>query len=130
MTKISKFRLNTHFTALKQLPDKYQGSFRIGGSYGYVIGQTLGSVRITVPAGAYVETQLLRADIDGGINHLAPEFGYTINNYADVYIAVNQVSATQYELKATLNNTSNSTVTVPSGSVTAVLRLAIAPFDV
>lgn len=130
MAKISNFRLNTHFTALRQLPDKYQASFNIGGSYGYVLGQVLGSAIITVPAGAYVETPLLRCSIDGNINHLAHEFGYTLNTLSDIYFSINQISSNQYQVRALLNNTSSSTVTVPSSTVTAILRLADAPFDV
>lgn len=130
MAKISNFRLNTHFTSLKQLPDKCQASFNIGGSYGYVLGQVLGSAIITVPAGAYVETPLLRCGIDGNINHLAHEFAYTLNTLSDIYFSINQISSTQYQVRALLNNTSSSTVTVPNSTVTAILRLAIAPFDV
>lgn len=130
MAKISNYRLNTHFTALKQLPDQYQASFTIGGSYGYVIGQLLGSVVIDVPAGSYVETPLLKSSIDGNINHLAHEFAYTLNTLSDIYFSINQISSSQYQIRALLNNTSNSTVVVPNSTVTAILRLAIAPFDI
>lgn len=130
MAKISNFGINTHFTALKQLPDVYTASFNISGSYGYVIGQLLGSAYINAPSGVYVETMLLRCTIDGSINHLAPEFGYTLSNYSDIYFSVNQISSSRYEVKAILNNTSSSTVTVPSSTVTAILRLATAPFTI
>lgn len=130
MARISNYRINTHFTALKQLPDKYQASFNIGGSYGYTLSQQIGSAIINVPAGAYVETPILRCGVDGNINHLAHEFVYNLTNYCFLYFALNQITSSQYQLKAAINNTSNDVVTVPSSTVTATLRLAIAPFDV
>ena len=129
MVKISDFGINTHYTALKQLPNKYSASFIIGGSYGYVLGQELGSATINVPAGAYVEIPLLRCAIDGNINHLSHEFTYLVNNYSDIYFSINQVSAGQYRVRAILNNTANTTVTIPSSKVEAILRLASAPFN-
>lgn len=129
MVKISDFGINTHYTALKQLPDKYSTSFRIGGSYGYVLGQELGSAIINVPAGAYVEIPLLRCSIDGNINHLSHEFVYLVNNYCDIYFSINQISTGQYRVRSMLNNTSSTTVAIPSSTVEAVLRLATAPFN-
>lgn len=128
MAKISNYRINTHFTALKQLPNSYSTSFTISGSYGNVLGQLLGSAIINVPSGVYVETPLLRCSIDGNVNHLAPEFGYTLNNYSDIYFSINQINSSQYQVRAILNNTSGSTVTIPVSTVTAILRLATAPF--
>lgn len=130
MAKISNFHINTHFTGLKQLPDVYKASFTLsGGTYGMVLGQELGSATINVPAGAYVETPLLCSSIDGNINHLSPEFTYLVNNYADIYFSISQISAGQYRIRAILNNTDTATVTIPSAAVTAILRLAIAPFN-
>lgn len=128
MARISNYRINTHFTALKQLPNKYSTSFTISGSYGNVLGHELGSAIINVPSGVYVETPLLRCSIDGNINHLSNEFGYTLNNYSDIYFSINQINSSQYRVRALLNNTSGTTVTVPYSTVTAILRLATAPF--
>lgn len=129
MTKISNFRLNTHYTALKQLPETYSASFRIGGTYGNGLGRVLGSQIITVPAGVYVETPLLRCGLDGGINHLSHSIAFTVGTYGTVYIAVTHVSPTQYKLEAILNNTDSASVTVPNATVELKLRLSTAPFD-
>lgn len=129
MVQINKFRINTHFTALKQLPQQYKASFQIGGSYGYTIGQKIGSAIINVPGGSYVETPLIRCSIDDNVNHLAPEFIHYLNNYVLLIFSINQISSSQYELKAVLNNTASANVTVPNSTVTGILRLAIAPFS-
>lgn len=128
MAKISNFRINTHYTALKQLPHTYKASFNISGTYGYGIGIALGSATITVPSDIYVETPLLRFSLDGGLNHLSSEIAFILDTYATVYISLDHISGSQYRLVATLNNTSNTSVTVPSGSVEAKLALATAPF--
>lgn len=129
MAKISNFQLNTHFTALKQLPNQYTATVSFGGTYGYSIGQTLASANIGVPAGAYVETALMRSSIDSNTNYLTHEFMYNLANYAYLVFSLYQTSSSNYELKATLTNTGGS-VTIPNSTLTAVLRLALAPFDV
>lgn len=130
MAKISNYQLNTHFTALKQLPNQYTATITFGGTYGYVLGQVLASTTINVPAGAYVETALMRSSIDGNINYLAHEFAYNINEYAFINFSLYQTSSSTYQLRAVLTNTNTgSTVTIPSNTLTATLRLAIAPFN-
>ncbi len=129
MTQISKYRLNTHYTGLKQLPQQYGGSFQIGGNYGYSLGVTIGRVQVNVPAGVYVETPLIRTSLDGNINHVSHEITHFINTNARVVISLGQINSSTYELKAALTNTASTTVTVPSSTVAGILRLAMAPFD-
>lgn len=129
MAKISNYQLNTHFTALKQLPDSYTATVRFGGSYGYALGQTLASAEINVPAGAYIETVLLSTSLDGGTNYLTHETVHNLNNYAYLIFSLYQLNSSTYQLKAALTNT-GGTVAVPSGTLTAMLRLAQAPFNI
>lgn len=128
MTKISNYRVNTHYTALKQLPHIYGASFNIGGTYGYGLGQLLGSATIDVPAGIYVETPLIRCGLDGGVNHLSSEIAVVVGNYGTVYISLTHISDNQYELKAILNNTDNASVTIPNSIVETLLALSESPF--
>ena len=128
MAKISNFRINTHYTALKQLPTIYKANFYISGTYGYTLGTVLGSTTITVPSGVYVETPLLRCGLDGGVNHLSPEIGFVLGNFATVYISVTHISSTQYRLTAILNNTDTANITVPNSNVELFLALSTAPF--
>lgn len=128
MTEISNYRVNTHYTALKQLPRIYGTSFNIGGTYGYGLGQLLGSATIDVPPGVYVETPLIRCGLDGRVNHLSSEIAFVVNNYGTVYISLTHISDSQYELKAILNNTGDATVAVPSSVVETLLALSTAPF--
>lgn len=128
MAQISKFRINTHYTALKQLPTTYSASFSIGGSYGYGLGVMLGSSTIEVPPGVYVETPLIRCTLDGNVNHLSPELPIVIGTEGTVYISITHIASNRYELKALFNNTGSSTITIPSSTVEAKLRIATAPF--
>lgn len=130
MTKISKYQLNTHFTALKQLPNQYTATISFGGTYGFVLGQVLASTSISVPAGAYVEMALLRPSIDGNTNYLAHEVTYNINNYAYLVFSLYQTSSSTYQLRAVLTNSDYTTVTIPNSTLTAILRLAQAPFNI
>lgn len=129
MAQISKYQLNTHFTALKQLPNQYSATISFGGTYGYVIGQTLASTNINVPAGSYVETALMRSSIDSNTNYLTHEFMHNLSNYAFLVFSLYQTASNNYHLKVALTNTSGN-VTIPPSTLTAILRLAIAPFSV
>lgn len=135
MTQISNFRINTHFTALKQLPDLYQMSISFGRSI--ASGTTdleLAREYINVPAGAYVETTLISSSLDGNIYHLAHGDTKIVANDSSgacyVTFGIEQQSASQYLLIARASNKTSRTVTIPSTTVNAYLRLAIAPFDV
>lgn len=131
MTKISNFYLNTHFTALKQLPEAYKGRLSLGATTlsPLELGRTLGTTNIRVPAGIYVETILLRCGLDGNKNHLTPQFRVNLDDKAEVYISINQTANDNYELVATANNFVEESVTIPASTIEAVLRLAISPFD-
>lgn len=129
MALISKYQLNSHFTALKQLPGQYSASVTFGGTYGFVLGQELASTNIGVPAGSYVETALLRSSIDNNTNYLTHDFTCNINNYAYLIFSLYQTSANNYRLRVVLTNSDDTQVTIPTSTLTATLRLAIAPFD-
>lgn len=129
MAQINKYQLNTHFTALKQLPKQYTATINFGGTYSYTIGQVLASANITVPAGSYVETALMRSSIDSNTNYLTHEFMYNLSNYAFLVFSLYQTASNNYQLKVALTNTGGN-VTIPSSTLTAILRLAIAPFSV
>lgn len=135
MTKISNFRINTHFTALKQLPELYQVSLSFGRSIASGVSDLeLARQYITVPAGAYVETTAISSSLDGYIYHLA--HGYTkmlaYDSAGSCYVSlgIEQQSASQYFLIARASNKTSSSVVIPSTTVNAYLRLAIAPFQV
>lgn len=129
MARIDKFQLNTHFTALKQLPDQYSATISFGGTYGYSLGRVLASTTIRVPAGAYVENALMSASIEGGTQYLTHEFMHNINNLAYLVFSLYQINSSTYELKVALTNT-GSNVTIPNSTLTTLLRLAVAPFDI
>lgn len=128
MTVISNFRINTRYTALSQLPETYSTSFNFGGSYGYGLGVLLGRSIIDVPAGVYVETPLITCSLDNNVNHLSTEIQIIVGQYGTIYISLTHITPGQYELKALLNNTGSSVLTVPSSTVQAKLRIAMAPF--
>lgn len=130
MTVISNFRLNTHFTALKQLPASYSGGFNIATRSipAYQLGTLLGSTVINVPAGVYVENIITRTSMDGNKNHLTPQFFIAPEDRGYFYVAVNQIANDKYELTARIDNFSNSPLNIPASTVSALLRLAIAPF--
>lgn len=130
MTKISNYHLNTHFTALKQLPTLYQGKLQIAARNvpANTLGLVLGNTKITVPAGIYVENIILRVSLDGGVNHLSPQIMHALGEQGYFYTAVNQINNSEYELIAKMENYSNSTLSLPACTVEAFLRLAVAPF--
>lgn len=135
MTIISNFRVNTRFTALRQLPEAYNLSLNVSGSYSNgVSDQLIGSASVDVPDGAYIETPLISSTLDGGVNHLSGNAIYIINRISatrSAYITVTLVrsGAAEYQLWARITNSTGQTVTVPSLTINATLRLAIAPFD-
>ena len=131
MTKISNYHLNTHFTALKQLPTLYQGKLQIAARNvpANTLGLVLGNTKITVPAGIYVDNIILRVSLDGGVNHLSPQIMHALGEQGYFYTAVNQINNSEYELIAKMENYSNSTLSLPACTVEAFLRLAVAPFS-
>ena len=106
MTKISNYHLNTHFTALKQLPTLYQGKLQIAARNvpANTLGLVLGNTKITVPAGIYVENIILRVSLDGGVNHLSPQIMHALGEQGYFYTAVNQINNSEYELIAKMEN--------------------------
>lgn len=130
MAKITNFRLNTHFTALKQINQAFRGSLSFPGrTYGFILGETLARTTINVPAGIYVENALIRTSLDNNINHVYHDLTISLSALAYVNIAINQINNTTYEFVAVFSNTGD-TVTVPAFTAEAILRLAIAPFEV
>lgn len=131
MTQINKFSLNTHFTALKQLPQVFTGSLHIPGrtvpanSLGIVLGRTI----LNVPAGVYVETPLLRCTLDSNINHLRHGVMLALGTQGYFYYSINQINNSQYELIAKMENYSISPLVLSDVDIEVFLRLAIAPFD-
>lgn len=130
MTKISNYQINTHYTALKQLPDLYSTSLYVSSQSipAGVLGRILAAATITVPAGVYVENILLRSSLDGGTNHLGAWISRTLSTFCDVYISCDHIDASHYELRAIANNTESHAVSMPSFTAEAFLRLATAPF--
>lgn len=136
MTKISNYRLNTRFTALKQLPDLYEAQMSLSrrtiasGSRDVELGRAT----ISVPAGAYVETPVISSSFDDYVNHLA--HGYTqmlsYDSVGSCYVAISleQSQANEYTMVARAGNSMSTSTTIPAATVKAYLRLAIAPFDV
>lgn len=136
MTKISDYRLNTRFTALKQLTDLYETqmsfSSRTIASGSHDI--ELSRASISVPAGAYVETPVISSSFDNYIYHLAHGYTQRISNDSAgscyVFISLEQSQANEYTLIARASNSTSTSSTIPRATVKAYLRLAIAPFDV
>lgn len=130
MTKIYNFHINTHFTALKQLPGLHKGAVTVSAQTlpGHTLGRVLGTANITVPPGIYVETPLLRCGLDGNKNYLAPEHMYNLNDQAQVFASVNQIANNQYQLKLVASSFVDNSVNIPAFTCEALLRLAIAPF--
>lgn len=130
MTVISNFKINTHFTALKQLPKAYRASLSIAGRTvpAHTLGVVLGQKDITVPAGVYVENMITRTSIDGDKNHLTPQFFLSLEDRGWFYVAVNQISNSTYRLLVRMDNFSAAALTLPNCTVDMIARLAIAPF--
>lgn len=131
MTKISNYSINTHYTALKQLPNLYSASLSIPSRSisANSIGIALGSTTIAVPPGVYVENILLRSSLDGNINHIGAEIGAAISTLCDVYISCDHTDSGHYELRALVNNTETTAITVPAFTAEVFMRLAEAPFS-
>lgn len=131
MTKITNYRINTHYTALKQLPETYRGSAKVSARVlpGHSLGIVLGMINISVPAGIYVETPLLRCTLDGNKNHLAPEAMYNIDDKAQVFVSLSQTSNNVYQVKIVASSFIDSSVNIPAFDLTAILKLALAPFS-
>lgn len=130
MTKISNYSINTHYTALKQLPNLYSASLNIASRSipANTLGLVLGSTSISVPAGVYVENILLRSSLDGNLNHLGAWIGSALSTFCDVYISCDHVDSSHYELRAIANNTETGAVAIPAFTAEAFVRLALAPF--
>lgn len=132
MTKISNFRINTHFTALKQLPDPYRISLSFaGGSYGFTLGRVLAQGTVSVKAGAYVENATIKTSYDGDIVHSAHIITISVGGNINqrLVFTLNQVSSAQYSFRVSFTNTTQDTVSLPAFNAEAVLRLATAPFN-
>ncbi len=131
MTKITNYHINTHYTALKQLPETYHGSANISARTlpAHSLGVVLGTINIDVPTGIYVETPLLCCTLDGNKNHLAPEVMYNINDQAQVFVSISQISNSQYQVKVVASSFVDSSVNIPAFTLTALLKLALAPFN-
>lgn len=131
MTRISNYQVNTHYTALKQLPNLYSASLQVSAQSipAATLGRVLGTASVTVPAGVYTENILLRSSLDGNINHIGAEIGSVLSNYCNIYISFDRVDNSHYELRVLANNNESSAVNVPAFTVSAFLRLAMAPFS-
>lgn len=132
MTKISNYSINTHYTALKQLPNLYSASLNIASRSipANTLGLVLGSATVSVPVGVYVENILLRSSLDGNVNHLGAWVSSTLSTYCDVYISCDHIDSDHYELRAIANNTESRAIAMPAFTVETFLRLAMAPFSI
>lgn len=131
MTKISNYSINTHYTALKQLPDLYSASLNIASRSipANTLGLVLGSANITVPAGVYTENILTRCSLDGNIYRFSAEVSSVISTLCFVYVAIEHTDSSHYVLRAVANNTDTKAVTIPAFTAEAFMRLAVAPFS-
>ena len=132
MTKISNYAINTHYTALKQLPDLYSMRLNVPAQSipPNTLGRVLASTTVNVPAGVYTENIVIRSSLDGNINHIRSEMGEIFEQWLLLTISCTHVESDRYELRAVVNNTGNTTVLLPAFTAEAFLRLAIAPFSV
>lgn len=131
MANIRDFQLNTHYTALKQLPDQYVMNTSFGGTYGTGFGQVIASADVSVPAGSYVENVLLwdsitKQNITTHDNFFSLS-DYGASGFAYLDINVSQINSSTYRLQVILHCTQQTTV--PQSTARAILRLAQAPFD-
>lgn len=131
MTKISNYQLNTHYTALKQLPNLYSTSLYVPSQSipAGALGRVLGTASVTVPVGVYVENILMRQSLDGDVNHVGAEIGSLLSNYCNIYISFDHVDNSHYELRVLVNNNETRAVNVPAFTASAFVRLATAPFS-
>lgn len=131
MTRISNYAVNTHYTALKQLPNSYSMKLSVSSQSipANTLGRVLGSATVDVPAGVYVENIVIRSSLDGGINHLRSETGEILGQYGLLTISCTHIKSDRYELRAIANNTGSTAVSIPAFTTEAFIRLAMAPFS-
>lgn len=131
MTKISNYAINTHYTALKQLPDLYSMRMSIASQSipANTLGRVLGSTTVNVPAGVYVENIVIRSSLDGNINHIRSEMGEIFGQYGLLTISCTHIESGRYELRAVANNTGSTAVSIPAFTAEVFIRLAMAPFN-
>lgn len=132
MTKISNFTLNTHFTGLRQLPKIYEATASYsGGKFADgTIAQELFSIKITVPAGVYVEIVAIQASVDDNQVHLSHNLRHYVGNNSQVYFELTQVSPGEYEFAGFITVLDSGGVSLPSGSAKVALALSGAPFGI
>lgn len=130
MTKISNFKINTKFTALKQINKAFVFNISYpGGTLSKQLNTVIASAFADVPAGAYVEIVSIKSSLDGNTSRLVHEWLVGLDPLTYINFAINQTSNSRYEFTAAFT-TEQASVTVPAFTAQAILRLSEAPFEV
>lgn len=130
MANLQHFKLDTHFTALRQLPQRYLANLSVPAmNLGYTLSRIVGETIINVPNQVYIDNVMLRTSLDGNIYHPDHVINYDVDLLSHINIILTRSSATQYALRAFASTTTSSTVNFPAFTVEALLRLAVAPFS-
>ncbi len=128
MAKISNYQINTHFTALRQLPEVYKAHLDIPAkTISGTMSELLGETYIDVPGGAYVETVVISTSLDGQ-NHLGHWFYVPIGEWGNINFSVTQANDNRYHFVVRYLGLDTETVDVPRLTANLMLRLATAPF--
>lgn len=136
MANLRNFRIDTEFTAPKQLPQAYYGKLNVSAQSlpADTIGRVLGEIDIAIPAGSFSDLVLLHDSLNNTyspIHYNSYEVAFDSSTYMGAYIFFNlrRRSATAYRLQAIGSNLTASTRSFPSFSVEAWVRLLEAPFS-
>lgn len=126
MVKISNFRKNSDFAAIKKV-GRY--TMHLSGSAGTRSDGYQYSTTITVPAGVYIENVTLSTSLTSGSIPSSFYLHQFNSAGAMLFIQVHQNTNTQYRLLATVGTGGASSVSVPAFTVDAILNLSVSPFN-
>lgn len=131
MARISNFSLNTVFTGLKQLTSAYSTRLTFGGrTYTSSTGgiMNIGKATVSIPSGVYIDTVLIKSSYQSK-NYVGHYVAIALGSGNTLYYTVSRTSTTQYTLSADLYLNSGASVTLPSSTLEAIIRLATSPFN-
>lgn len=132
MTQISKYQINSRFTGLRQLPNQYSATVSFGGTTYTNTRVILASTNITIPAGTYVDSVLMKSTYQNQnfVGHYG-QYQVSSTSLAPglVYYTVNRTSSTRYTASVILYVGSGYSLTIPNSTLEVIIRLAISPFN-
>lgn len=132
MAKISSYQINSDYTGLRQLPNRYTTTIRFGGSTYSNYSALLATGTVTIPSGVWVDSILLKSSyLDlNYVGHYGEYFvspGQIVPGVLGFYVT--RTSTTTFRIDVDLYVGSGYSMTIPSSTLDVTIKLSPAPFS-